>query len=66
MSSCVMKRKHGNILFIASMASLFGIRRRSFPHADTRILPTDPEAWPRLRGAIALVAQKHFTALQIT
>ena len=41
------------------------IRRRSFTHADTRILPTDPEAWPRLRGAIALVAQKHFTALQI-
>lgn len=41
------------------------ISKRSFTHADTRILPTDPEAWPRLRGAIALVAQKHFTALQI-
>jgi hypothetical protein len=24
-------------------------------------LPTDPEHLPRLRGAIALVAQKHFT-----
>ena len=41
------------------------IRQRSFTHASTRILPTDPEAWPRLRGAIALVAQKHFTAPQI-
>ena len=37
------------------------IRHHAFTHARTRILPTDPEAWPRLRGAIALVAQKHFT-----
>jgi predicted NBD/HSP70 family sugar kinase len=42
------------------------IRKCSFTHADTRIQPTDPEAWPRLRGAIALVAQKHFAALQIS
>jgi hypothetical protein len=26
---------------------------------------TDPEAWPRLRGAITLVAQNHFIAPQI-
>jgi predicted NBD/HSP70 family sugar kinase len=38
------------------------IKQRSFTHAGTLILPTDPQAWPRLRGAIALVAQKHFTA----
>ena len=38
------------------------IRQRSFTHAGTRILPADPQAWPRLRGAIALVAQKHFVA----
>jgi predicted NBD/HSP70 family sugar kinase len=38
------------------------IKQRSHTHAHTRILPTDPEAWPRLRGAIALIAQKHFTA----
>jgi len=42
------------------------VQKRSFTHASTRIVPTDPEAWPRLRGAIALVAQKHFTALQIS
>ena len=42
------------------------IQKRSFTHANTRIVPTDPEAWPRLRGAIALVAQKHFTALQLS
>jgi predicted NBD/HSP70 family sugar kinase len=41
------------------------IRERSFTHATTRILPTDPENLPRLRGAIALVAQKHFTVPQI-
>ena len=38
------------------------IKQRSPTNAGTRILPADPEAWPRLRGAIALVAQKHFTA----
>ncbi len=39
--------------------------QRSFTHAQTRILPTDPENLPRLRGAIALVAQKHFTLPQM-
>jgi predicted NBD/HSP70 family sugar kinase len=36
------------------------VQQRSFTHAPTRILPTNPENLPRLRGAIALVAQKHF------
>lgn len=36
------------------------IEQRSFTHATTRVTPTDPENLPRLRGAIALVAQKHF------
>ena len=38
------------------------VKHRSFTHAGTRILPTDPEAQPRLRGTIALVLQKHFGA----
>jgi predicted NBD/HSP70 family sugar kinase len=38
------------------------VKERSHTHAHTRILPTDPETWPRLRGALALIAQKHFTA----
>ena len=38
------------------------VKRRSFTHAATRILPTDPEAQPRLRGTIALVLQNHFGA----
>jgi predicted NBD/HSP70 family sugar kinase len=38
------------------------VKRRSFTHAGTRILPTNPEAQPRLRGTIALVLQKHFGA----
>jgi len=38
------------------------VKRRSLTHAVTRILPTDPEAQPRLRGTIALVLQKHFAA----
>jgi predicted NBD/HSP70 family sugar kinase len=41
------------------------IKQRSFTHAGTIILSTDPQAWPRLRGAIALIAQRHFTAPQI-
>lgn len=41
------------------------VRQHSFTHAPTRIVPTDPENLPRLRGAIALVAQKHFTLPQI-
>ncbi len=36
------------------------VQARSFTHANTRILPTDPEAQPRLQGTIALVLQKHF------
>jgi predicted NBD/HSP70 family sugar kinase len=38
------------------------VQARSFTHANTRILPTDPEAQPRLQGAIALVLQNHFDA----
>jgi predicted NBD/HSP70 family sugar kinase len=38
------------------------VRRRSFTRAITRVLPTDSEAQPRLRGTIALVLQKHFGA----
>lgn len=39
------------------------VRQRSFAHLTTKIVPTDPENVPRLRGAVALVAQKHFTPL---
>jgi len=38
------------------------VKARSFSHASTRILATDPEAQPRLQGTIALVLQKHFDA----
>jgi predicted NBD/HSP70 family sugar kinase len=38
------------------------IKARTFTHARTRIVPTDPSAQPRLRGTIALVLQKHFGA----
>lgn len=38
------------------------VKARSFTHATTRILPTDPDAQPRLRGTVALVMQKHFGA----
>ncbi len=38
------------------------LKQRSHTHAQTRILPTDPDGWPRLRGAIALIAQQHFAA----
>jgi len=38
------------------------VKRLSFTGATTRILPTNPEAEPRLRGTIALVLQKHFGA----
>jgi predicted NBD/HSP70 family sugar kinase len=41
------------------------IKKRSFTNANTRVLATDPEAWPRLRGAIALIAQRHFTVPQM-
>ncbi len=38
------------------------VRKRSLPHVDTRILPTDPSTQPRLRGAVTLVVQQHFGA----
>jgi predicted NBD/HSP70 family sugar kinase len=38
------------------------VQSRTFTHARTRIVPTDPSAQPRLRGTIALVLQKHFGA----
>jgi predicted NBD/HSP70 family sugar kinase len=38
------------------------VKARSFTHAATRIVPTDPATLPRLRGTIALVLQKHFWA----
>lgn len=41
------------------------IQQRSFTHASTKILPTNPDNLPRLRGAIALVAQKNFALPQI-
>ena len=41
------------------------LKRRPFMHATTRIVPTDPEAQPRLRGTIALVLQNHFGAPSI-
>jgi hypothetical protein len=41
------------------------VKRRSFAHAGTRILPTDSEAQPRLRGAISQVLQNHFGAPSI-
>jgi predicted NBD/HSP70 family sugar kinase len=38
------------------------VKSRSFAHASTRVVPTDPAGDPRLRGTIALVLQKHFGA----
>jgi predicted NBD/HSP70 family sugar kinase len=38
------------------------VKSRSFTHASTRIVPTDPAGDPRLRGTIALVLQKSFGA----
>ena len=38
------------------------VRRRSLPHAPTRIVPTDRATQPRLRGAVTLVVQQHFGA----
>jgi predicted NBD/HSP70 family sugar kinase len=38
------------------------VKSRSFTHASTRVVPTDPTGDPRLRGTIALVLQKHFGA----
>jgi predicted NBD/HSP70 family sugar kinase len=36
------------------------LKTRQSTHASTAIMPTDPSMQPRLRGAIALVLQKHF------
>ncbi len=41
------------------------IKERSFTRASTRIIPTDPTEQPRLRGTVALVLQKHFSAPSI-
>jgi predicted NBD/HSP70 family sugar kinase len=41
------------------------IRRRSFTNAPTRIVATDSENHPRLRGAVALIAHKHLIMPQI-
>jgi predicted NBD/HSP70 family sugar kinase len=41
------------------------IKGRSFTHAPTRIIPTDPASDPRLQGTIAFVLQKHFGAPSI-
>ena len=38
------------------------VKQHAFTKAGTRILPTDPDAQPRLRGTMALVLQKHFGA----
>jgi predicted NBD/HSP70 family sugar kinase len=38
------------------------IKERSFTHAATQVVPTDPATQPRLRGTIPLVLQKHFGA----
>jgi predicted NBD/HSP70 family sugar kinase len=38
------------------------VKLRCPTHPNTRIVPTNPEAQPRLRGTIALVLQKHFGA----
>jgi hypothetical protein len=36
------------------------VKSRAFTHASTRILATDPELQPRLKGTVALVLQEHF------
>jgi predicted NBD/HSP70 family sugar kinase len=38
------------------------VARRALLQAGTRIVPTDPNAKPRLRGAVALVVQQYFAA----
>lgn len=38
------------------------VRRRSLPVAATRIVATDPNERPRLRGAVTLMVQQHFGA----
>jgi hypothetical protein len=39
-----------------------GVRRRSLPASNTRLVTTDPAMQPRLRGAATLVIQQHFGA----
>ena len=41
------------------------VKKRTLPHAATRIVPTVPASQPRLRGAVALVVQQHFGALHV-
>ena len=41
------------------------VKKRTLPHAATRIVPTVPATQPRLRGAVALVVQQHFGALHV-
>jgi predicted NBD/HSP70 family sugar kinase len=41
------------------------VEQRLVTELHTRILPADPRTQPRLRGAIALVLQKHFSTPQI-
>jgi predicted NBD/HSP70 family sugar kinase len=36
------------------------LKRRALPQVQPRVVPTDYEAQPRLRGAVTLVVQKHF------
>jgi predicted NBD/HSP70 family sugar kinase len=38
------------------------LKKRSPSLANTRLVPTDPDSEPRLRGTVALVLQKHFGA----
>jgi predicted NBD/HSP70 family sugar kinase len=38
------------------------VKRRSLPPIPTRIVPTDLAMQPRLRGAVTLVVQQHFSA----
>ena len=38
------------------------LKDRQWGRSCTRILPSDPETQPRLRGAVALVLQKYFSA----
>jgi len=39
---------------------LDSMQKQSLPHMTTRVVPTDPAAQPRLRGAVSLVLQRHF------
>jgi predicted NBD/HSP70 family sugar kinase len=59
------------IVMIGEMTAAWGrlgpivldeVKKRSLPHIDTRIVPTDPSTQPRLRGAVTLVVQQHFGA----